>query len=340
MDGKCDMEHRRFSRRTFLAGASAVGAGALLSFPWVASAEPPPETTKLRLQEAQFSCIAPQYAAQELLYSEGFTEVQYIKTNRPGAELLAEGEVDINLSFIPSAVTHLDAGGPVVVLAGSHIGCVELVASNQIRSAPELKGKTIGVWRLRGGSDRAFISMFVAHVGLDPEKDINWVSHPGTDLSRLFVEGKIDAFMSISPFSQELRARKIGRVLVDLTTDKPWSQYFCCMVASTKEFVRKHPVATKRALRAIVKAADVCAAEPERIARLIEARGPSNYDYVLQMLKEIPYGKWREYDAEDAVRFYALRMRDVGMISSTPAQIIGRGTDWRFINELKKELKA
>ena len=322
MDRICEMHRRRFSRRAFLAGSSSLGASCLLPFPRIAAAEPPPETTKLRLQQAEFSCIAPHYAAQELLYSEGFTEVQYVKTNRPGAELLTEGEVDINLSFIPSAITHLDASGPVVVLAGSHIGCVELVASNQIRSTRELKGKTIGVWRLRGGSDRAFISMFVAHVGLDPEKDINWVSHPGTDLSRLFLEGKIDAFMSISPFSQELRARKIGRVLVDLTTDKPWSQYFCCMVASTKEFVGKHPVATKRALRAIVKAADVCAAEPQRIARLIETRGPLNYDYVLQMLKEIPYGNWRQYDAEDTMRFYALRLHDVGMISSTPSQII------------------
>ena len=27
--------------------------------------------------------------------------------------------------------------------------------------------------------------------------------------------------------------------------------------------------------------------------------------YALQALKEIPYGKWREYDPEDTVRFYA-----------------------------------
>ena len=63
-------------------------------------------------------------------------------------------------------------------------------------------------------------------------------------------------------------------------------------------------------------------------------------EYALQMLKEIPYGKWREYDPEDAVRFYALWMRDAGMIKSSPQRIIAQGTDWRFLNELKKELKG
>ena len=37
---------------------------------------------------------------------------------------------------------------------------------------------------------------------------------------------------------------------------------------------------------------------------------------------------------------YALRMRDVGLIKSTPQKIIADGTDWRFLDELKRELKA
>jgi NitT/TauT family transport system substrate-binding protein len=182
--------------------------------------------------------------------------------------------------------------------------------------------------------------MFAAHVGLDPQKDINWVIHPWVDGARLLTEGKIDAYMSSPPFSQELRAKKIGHVLVNTTTDKPWSQYFCCLVASSREFVRTHPVATKRVLRAMVKAADVCALEPNRVARLIADRGVSSYENALQTLKEIPFGRWREYDPEDTMRFFALRMRDVGMIKTSPQKIIAEGTDWRFLNELKKELKG
>jgi NitT/TauT family transport system substrate-binding protein len=105
--------------------------------------------------------------------------------------------------------------------------------------------------------------------------------------------------------------------------------------------VRQNPIATKRAVRAILKANDLCAAQPERTARLIESIGlASNYEAALRSIQEIPYAKWREYDPEDALRFYALRMREVGMIRNTPQQIITLGTDWRILNELKRELKA
>jgi NitT/TauT family transport system substrate-binding protein len=90
----------------------------------------------------------------------------------------------------------------------------------------------------------------------------------------------------------------------------------------------------------MVKAADVCALEPNRVARLIADRGVSSYENALQTLKEIPFGRWREYDPEDTMRFFALRMRDVGMIKTSPQKIIAEGTDWRFLNELKKELKG
>jgi NitT/TauT family transport system substrate-binding protein len=98
-------------------------------------------------------------------------------------------------------------------------------------------------------------------------------------------------------------------------------------------------MATKRALRAIVKAANFCAAEPERAARMVADKG-YRYDYSLQMMNEIQYTRWRDYDAEDTVRFYSLRLREAGMIKSTPSKIIADGTNWRFLNELKRELKG
>jgi NitT/TauT family transport system substrate-binding protein len=113
------------------------------------------------------------------------------------------------------------------------------------------------------------------------------------------------------------------------------------MVAGNREYVQSHPVATKRVLRAILKATDLCATEPTRVARQIVDGGfTPRYDYALQTFNEVPYDKWREYDAEDTVRFYALLMREVGFIKSSPQKIIAEGTDWRFLNELKRELKA
>ena len=85
----------------------------------------------------------------------------------------------------------------------------------------------------------------------------------------------------------------------------------------------------------------MCAAEPERAARLLVDRGyVDNDDYSLQTLKDLPYNRWRELDATDAVRFYSVRLHESGMIRNDPNKIVAQGTDWRFFNQLKKELKG
>ena len=336
----------RLTRRQFLSRASLLGAATLAGFPRNVAAEPPPETPVLRIWGGGgvVNCLAPVYAAQELLLSaEGFAEVQYVEpvdnTSSWPPDVLLSGEADISLSFPPTDILRIAAGAPVVVLAGSHIGCVEVFGGNRVRSTLELKGKTAAVAQL-GADEHIFISMFAAYVGLDPRKDIKWAVIPWGDHVPQLTSGKVDAVFLGPPLSQELRAKKIGHVLVNTTTDKPWSQYFCCLVATTREFVRKHPVATKRALRAILKAADMCRSDPDGVARLMASKGLGRYEDVMQTFREIPYGTWRDYDPEEALRFYALRMRDVGMLKSTPQQIIANGTDWRFLNELKRELKA
>ena len=47
-------------------------------------------------------------------------------------------------------------------------------------------------------------------------------------------------------------------------------------------------------------------------------------DYAVQAVKEIPYGRWREYDPEDTIRFYSLRLHEGAMIKSSPQKIIAR----------------
>jgi NitT/TauT family transport system substrate-binding protein len=180
-----------------------------------------------------------------------------------------------------------------------------------------------------------------AYVGLDPAKDIHWVINPAVKPTELYEKGQIDAFLGFPPEPQDLRARHIGRVIVNSAADRPWSQYFCCMLAGNRDYVSKYPVATKRVLRAVLKADDLCGSDPSRAAqRMVESGLTSRYDYALQALSEIPYDRWRDYDPEDTLRFYALRLHEAGMIKSNPNKIIADGTDWRFLNELKRELKT
>jgi NitT/TauT family transport system substrate-binding protein len=333
-----------WTRREFLGTAALAGAGTLLGLQIEAvAAEPPPETTKVRLIRSPDICLAPLYMAEELLRSEGFTDVQYAQGTggQDDIKLAATGATDFIGGFAGRHIYGLDAGDPIVILSGLHIGCFELFGNQQVRSIRDLKGKDVAVTRLTSGR-HIFLSVMAGHVGLDPRKDINWVTEPVDKSIQLFAGGKIDAFMAFPPEPQELRAKKIGHVVVNTTVDRPWSQYFCCMVVANREYVRKYPVATKRALRAILKANSICALEPVRSAKtLVDKWYPTtSYDYALQTIKEIPYGQWRDYDPEDTVRFYALRMNEVGMIKSSPQKIISQGTDWRFLRKLKQELKG
>jgi NitT/TauT family transport system substrate-binding protein len=331
---------QRWSRREFVCRLTgAVTAGLVGARPHAVAAEPPPETPQIKLVEIPGICIAPQYVAKDLLHSEGFTDVQYVQAAAgiETAKALAAGKADISLNFVAPMIFQMDAGDPIVLLAGIHVGCFVLFGTERVRAVRDLKGKTVGVQAL-GSSQHVFLASMLAYVGLDANKDVTWVTYPSAKLKRLLAEGKVDAFLGFPPDPQELRAKQIGHVVVDSGTDRPWSQYFCCLVGANRDFVQKHPQATKRAARALLKAANLCALEPEHAAQRIADWG-YNYAYALQTLQDIPYGKWRAYDAEDTIRFYALRLHEVGMIKSTPQQIMARGTDWRFLTELKKELK-
>jgi NitT/TauT family transport system substrate-binding protein len=234
----------------------------------------------------------------------------------------------------------VDAGDPVVVLAGIHVGCFELFATDRIRTVRDLKGKTVSVTEL-GSGRHLFLVAALGYIGLDSRKDVNFVTHSPAESAKLLAEGTIDAYQAFAEEVQELRAKKIGRSVLSGTLDRPWSQYFCCGLAANKEFVRKHPVATKRALRAMLKASSICALEPDRAARVLVDKGQArDYEYARAMLKELPYTRWRDLDPEDTMRFYAVRLHEAGLIKTSPQKLIAQGTDWRFLNELRKELKG
>jgi NitT/TauT family transport system substrate-binding protein len=248
-----DQRVQGVSRREFLSGLILAGTTGLLGLrPGPVVAEPPPETTKLRLlKETGRICWAPQYVAEDLLRAEGFTEVTYV--DFPGgavSESLAAAKADISLHFVGPNIIRLDAGDPVVFLAGVHVGCFEVLATERVRRISDLKGKTVGVSSLRG-AEHVFIASVAAHVGLSPQQDITWAVNPPDESIRLLSEGKIDAFLGFPPVPQDLRAKQIGHVLVNSAVDRPWSQYFCCLVIGNRDFVQKHPVATKPALAGV-----------------------------------------------------------------------------------------
>ena len=127
----------RWSRREFLEGLTLGGMASLLGTgPEGASAERPPETTRLRLAKVNAICVAPEYVAEELLRTEGFTDIEYVQTaGTVGKEKgLVAGDVDLTLHFAAPLVVRVDAGDPIVILTGVHTGCFELFGTQPVRA--------------------------------------------------------------------------------------------------------------------------------------------------------------------------------------------------------------
>jgi NitT/TauT family transport system substrate-binding protein len=331
---------REWNRRELLGRTSALAMAGVLGVghgPVVA--EPAPETRSVRFTHSPSICAAPQYLAGELLRMEGFSDVQYLALgSRAGPDALAEGSVDMAMWYVTGFLPVLDAGKPVVLLSGVHLGCWELFGHENVRALRDLRGKTVVCEKFLAG-DHLLLSSMLAYVGINPS-DVKWLNRPGGSAMSAFIDGRADAFLAFPPEPQELRARKIGHVLLNTNTDRPWSQYYCCYVGANRDYVRRYPIATKHVLRAVLKSADLCTTAPQQAAAFLRDHGyEPRYDVGLEALKTMHFD-YRTANPEDTLRFHALRLRDVGVLKSTPQQIIARGTDWRFLSELKQELKT
>ena len=345
------LDHGRYSRRRFLKRAARLsvstagvvvlaGCRTMPSAPAVSGTSL--EITRLRLVQTPSMCQAAQYVADDLLREAGFTDVIYVKKPSPIAigPALASGEADINLHFAGPLLTQIDAGDPIVVLAGAHIGCFELFGTDRVQAIRDLKGKPVAVPAL-GSPPHVFLASMLAQVGLDPAVDVTWETHPSPEAMGLLAEGRVDGYLGFPTDPQELRARHIGHVVVNSMIDRPWSEYFCCMVAANRDFATRYPVATRRALGALLTAVDQTAHDPEGAVRLLVDRGyTTQYDYTLAAVQAIHSYAWRDYDAEDSLRFYGLRLYEAGMVRQDPKQLIARGTDWQPLADVKRDLAA
>jgi NitT/TauT family transport system substrate-binding protein len=247
-------------------------------------------------------------------------------------------DVDFNLNFSGPLLLEIDRGLSTTILAGIHVGCFELFAREGIRSVADLKGRTVGVQSLES-PPHVFLSAMATLVGLNPAKDIEWVTSAKVKPIELFTEGKIDAFLGFPPEPQRLRAQtSVASSSTARRIAHGRSIFAACWrgIANSSERI---PIATKRVVRAMLRATDLCVSEPALVAQRMVDRGfTPRLDYAVQTLADVPYNRWREYDPEDTIRFYALRLREAGMIKSSPAKLIADGADWRFLNEVRREL--
>ena len=334
------------SRRAFLTSASAaalagMGVGGAVGGK-LSAGKGTPETTTIRLKKSLAICFAPYYIVEDFLREEGFKDIKYLESfdDAVTKKMLKEGELNFDQTFAGQVVHEIDSGEDITALGGLHVGCYELFAREPIRTIGDLKGKRVGINEMHLG-EHLYISIMAAYVGLDPKKDIKWVTSKTGPPLELFAAGETDAFLGFPPEPQMLRARGHKRVILNTVQDHPWSQYFCCMMYGNRSWVRNHPVATKKFLRAMYRASAVCSSKPESAARqLVDGKFAERYDYALETIKAIPYDLWHEYDSDDTMRFYALRLHDAGMLKNNPKKILEEGTQFNFLKDLRHEMRG
>jgi NitT/TauT family transport system substrate-binding protein len=100
------------------------------------------------------------------------------------------------MAYTSQFAAAIDTVGPITLLAGVMVGCIEVFGNEGVRSIADLKGKSAGVTTF-GSSSHMLLTVMAAHVGLDPAKDIHWVTDPSA--KQLFVDGKVDAYLSSPP---------------------------------------------------------------------------------------------------------------------------------------------
>lgn len=360
LNGRERVTRRELLLRTLGTGAALAGGSLIAACgpqgPVVAPAGatlPPPETTAVRFV-LPAACDPPSALAKELLLEEGFTDIRYVRVSNTTTEWLTSGVADFATGYGNLIAAQVDAGLPILALAGMHPGCFELFATPGISTIRDLRGKTIAV-NAKNASDQfyGFFSILLAYVGVDPRTEVNFIEI-GPDLNALrdaFVDGRSQAFIAPAAFGPNLRRnpKNPGKVILDTTMDKPWSQYYCCQLVADRDWARRYPIATKRVTRALMRACDEVTKDKARAAREYVARFPATVSpteaqianelsITNEVIRDLSYD-WRELDPEETLRFFALRLADAKLIKSTPQQVIAQGSDFAFMRQLRKELK-
>jgi NitT/TauT family transport system substrate-binding protein len=326
------------------AGGNILAACAQPAAPGAPAASlPPPETTAVRFV-LPAACDPPTALAKEFLLEEGFTDITYVSVPVTTTEWLVADKADFHSGYANFIVANVDAGLPILSLAGLHPGCFEVFATPGISSISDLRGKTVAV-NAKDASDQffGFFAILLAYVGINPLAEVNFIEvKPDVIALRdAFLDGRSQAFIAPAAFGPAMHRnpKNPGKVILDTTMDKPWSQYYCCELVANRNWARKNPVATKRVTRAVLRATDVVAKDKARAAREFVARVPGNVEQIVsEVIKDLSYD-WRDLDPAETLRFFALRLADSKLVKGTPQQIVAQGSDFAYMRQLKTELK-
>ncbi len=295
---------------------------------------PAPETTSIRL--AAGPCDAPLMAAERFLREEGFTDVQL---SGPGQiATLTSAKADLSTIFVTEHAAAVDSGKAVVALAGVHPGCAELWAAPSVTSIAGLRGHTVSVpAKTADNIPYAMFSIALKNAGVDP-KDVNIVVDANP--LKAYLEGRSDAVFVAATGAVAMHANSAnkGHLILDQAMEKPWSEQDCCILVANGDWLRANPIAARRAVRAILRAADSLGKDRGDAVKLATDKGlfggSKSYEAVRAAANMVPLD-WRVLDLARSLRFHGGLMEQVGLVKMAADDIAAKGADLAILKDVR-----
>ena len=317
------------TRRALLrAAGSAVLSGPLLALGGSALAAPSTKTALIPLTFAwsQVSfCLTPVAVAKEsgIFEKNGLdvTLINYSGSNDQLLESLATGKADAAIGMIFRWIKPLESGFDVKVVAGTHGGCLRLVAYKPagVTTLEQLRGKAIGVPDLAQPA-KHFFSVLLKRHGIDPDKEVTWKAYQADLLGLAAEKGEIQAIAYSDPTLFRIeRDTKGGFVQLATNTNPPYHDKTCCVIGVGGRLVKNNRPAVAALARSLVEAYDWTNAHQEEGAKIFSKYAANlSVDELKHLYQQLTlHAHPTDTSLRDQIEFFANDFKDLGVLKPT-----------------------
>lgn len=236
-----------------------------------------------QIVEGSSLCTAPTYIAMQNGYLDELgVKYEFTKSDANLWDAMVAGKNDIVYGLLPVFVERIANGFEMVVVSGTHYGCINAVATDDsgIETIADLKGKKVGIPDGLGSSPAVLLQrMLVAYDIELSEVDLQVFSN--ADLQTALQEGHIEAFISWDPYATIVSQIEGNHLIFDQANDPMTKDEYCCLFGLRTEFVEEHPEIAKKVVQAYTKACEYIAENPEEAAKVCYEEGYiADEDYV------------------------------------------------------------
>ncbi|MDR1942061.1 MAG: ABC transporter substrate-binding protein [Endomicrobium sp.] len=266
-------------------------------------------------------------AAAYIAYEKGLFEEEGVKVTLTSGlsfeltrTLLASGKAPVihgDFQFFPAVYN----GVPVKLIGGIHYGCIKVLLpkNSDIKTAADLKGKTIGVDEI-GGTPMSVVSVILGNAGLNPQTDVVWKPYPNDQLVTAAQKGEVDVVAAWDPFAT-LLSRQGFTVFSDIAEDKLFAGKFCCFLFASSKVLKENPAQIAALLRGYYKGAQYIANNTKEAAQIIVDKkyvGTDDVALVEELLAHYKYPAHHEpgfnAKAKDDAVYFAKELTKTGYL--------------------------